>query len=112
MPITIDLRDDLVQRLQRQAEARQVSLQDWVIQLLHRSQEFPDPPEAWRQLNARRFQLIHRRHQGGLTAAEEAELAELQATADQWLEPLDRRRLERLQSYEQLAERLTHPSDG
>ena len=112
MPITIDLQDDLVQRLQRQAEARQVSLQEWVIQLLNRSQEFPDRPEAWRQLNARRFQLIHQRHEGGLTAAEEAELAELQATADHWLEPLDRQRLETLQPYEQLAQRLTHPSDG
>src|SRR5438309_8735001 len=106
MPITINLRDELVQRLQRQAETRQVSLQEWVTQLLSRSQEFPDPPEAWRQLNARRFQLIHQRHQGGLTTAEEAELAELQATADQWLEPLDRQRLERLEPYEQLAQRL------
>ena len=39
------------------------------------------------------------RHQGGLTEAEEAELAELQATADKWLEPLDQQRLDALKPY-------------
>jgi len=82
MSVTIDLQDELAQRLQRQAEACQMSLQEWVIRVLSRAPEFPDQPEAWRALNARRFQLIHQRHQGGLTQAEEAELAELQATAD------------------------------
>src|SRR5712671_6472190 len=107
MPITIDLQDELAQRLQRQAEARQMSLHEWVINVLSRAPEFPDQPEAWRALNARRFQLIHQRHQGGLTQAEEAELAELQATADKWLEPHDRQRLEMLEPYEALARPLT-----
>ena len=112
MSITIHLQDELVQRLQRQAEARQLSLHEWVIRVLSRAPEFPDQPEAWRALNARRFQLIRQRHQGGLTEAEETELAELQATADRWLEPQDQQRLERLQPYEELARRLTNPSDG
>jgi hypothetical protein len=111
MPITIDLQDELVQRLQRQAEARQLSLHEWVIRVLSRAPEFPDQPEAWRELNTRRFQLIHQRHQGGLSAAEEAELAELQATADKWLEPLDQQRLEMLKPFEELARRLTQTSD-
>jgi len=78
---------------------------------MSRASEFPDQPEAWRELNARRFQLIHQRHHGGLNTAEEAELAELQATADQWLEPEDRQRLEMLKPYEDLARRLTQKSD-
>jgi hypothetical protein len=108
MSITIDLQDELTQRLQRQAEARQMSLQEWVIRILSRAPDFPDQPDAWRELNARRFQLIHQRHQSGLTEAEKAELGELQATADKWLEPHDRQRLEMLEPYEALARRLTH----
>jgi hypothetical protein len=106
--ITINLQDEVVQRLQRQAEARQISLQEWVAWVLSRAPEFPDQPEAWRELNARRFLLVHQRHQGGLTKAEEAELAELQATADKWLEPLDQQRLDALKPYEELARRLQH----
>ena len=109
MSITIDLQDDLLQRLQRQAEARRISLQEWLITVLSRAPEFPDQPDAWRELNARRFHLIRQRHQAGLTQAEEAELTELQATADKWLEPHDRQRLEMLRPYEELARRLTHP---
>ena len=111
MSITIDLQDELTRRLQRQADARQMSLQEWVTRVLSRAPEFPDQPEAWRELNARRFQLIHQRHQAGLSAAEEAELIELQATADKWLEPCDRQRLEMLEPYEALARRLTQQSD-
>ena len=71
-----------------------------------------DQSEAWRELNIRRFELIHRRHQGGLSEAEAAELDELQSIADQWLEPMDHRRLEHLASYEELAQRLTGQSDA
>jgi hypothetical protein len=39
MSLTIDLQDDLVQR---QAEARQISLQEWVIRVLSPAPEFPD----------------------------------------------------------------------
>jgi hypothetical protein len=112
MSITITLQDELVQRLQQQAEARRLSLDEWVMWILSRAPEFRDQPEAWRALNARRFQLIRQRHQGGLSEAEAAELADLQATADRWLEPLDRQRLDMLQPYEELARRLAHPSYG
>jgi hypothetical protein len=74
---------------------------------LSRALESTEQATAWRELNVRRFQLIHRRHHGGLSAAEEAELAELQAVADRWLEPSDRQRLELLHPYEELAQRLT-----
>jgi hypothetical protein len=112
MSITITLQDELVQRLQRQAAARRLSLDEWVVCVLSRAPEFPDQPEAWRALNARRFQLIRQRHHGGLTEAEAAELAELQATADRWLEPQDRQRLAMLQPYEELARQLTQSSNG
>ncbi len=88
-----------------------MSLQEWVIRVLSRAPEFPDQPEAWRELNARRFQLIHQRHQCGLIQAEEAELAELQATADNWLEPHDQQRLEMLEPYKARARRLRQQSD-
>ena len=110
MPITITVDDDLAQRLQQQAKARQISVQEWALLVLGRAPEFPDQPEAWRELNARRFELIRQRHQGGLTPAEEAELTELQTTADKWLEPIDRQRLEMLRPFEELAQRLTHPN--
>ena len=112
MPVIITLDDDLAQRLERQAHARQTTLQQWAIEILNRAPEFPDQPQAWRELNARRFALIHKRHHGGLTEDEAAELVELQATADRWLEPIDRQRLDLLKPYEELAQRLTQQSDG
>lgn len=112
MSITIDLQEELLQRLQCQAEARQLSLHEWLIEVLSRAPEFPDQPAAWRALNERRFHLIHKRHQVGLGEAEEAELADLQAVADKWLEPADRQRLLALKPYEDLAQQLTHASHG
>jgi hypothetical protein len=112
MPITITLDDDLAIRLKEEAEARQVSVQQWAVQVLNGSREFLDQSEAWRELSTRRFELIHRRYQGGLSEAEAAELDELQSIADRWLEPMDHRRLEHLASYEELAQRLTGQSDA
>jgi hypothetical protein len=112
MPVSITVDDELAQRLEQQAHARRVSLQQWALQVLRRAPDFPDQAEGWRELNARRFQLISQRHRGGLTAAEEAELAELQTVADRWLEPSDRQRLEMLKPYEELALQLTRQSDG
>jgi len=112
MSITITLDDELASRLERQAQTRRVSVQQWAVEVLNHAHGFPDQAEAWRELNARRFELIHRRHHGGLSKADEAELAELQATADRWLEPIDRRRLENLRPYEELAQRVTEQSHG
>ncbi len=112
MPVTITLDDDLASRLKREAEARQVSVQQWAVQVLNGPRGILDQSEAWRELNIRRFDLIHRRHHGGLSETEAAELDELQSIADQWLEPMDHRRLEHLASYEQLAQRLTGQSNA
>lgn len=106
MSVTITLEDELAKRLEQQAQVRRISLQEWAIRILSRAPEFADNPDAWHELNARRFQLIHKRHHGGLFEAEKAELADLQAIADQWLEPIDRQRLDMLKPYEELAHRL------
>ena len=112
MPVNIILHDELAEQLERQAESRQLTLEQWAIEVLSRAPQFADQPEAWRELNARRFELIRKRHNGGLSESETTELAILQETADRWLEPSDRRRLEMLQPYEELAGRLTQQSDG
>jgi len=112
MSVTITLNDELAQRLGQQAHARKVSLEEWTLLVLSRAPEHPDQPDAWRELNVRRFEMIRKRHQRGLTESEEAELAELQAAADRWLEPIDRQRLEALAPFEELAQRLAGESDG
>ena len=111
MPITITLDDELAGRLKREAETRQVSLQQWAVELLNGTHGVLDQSAAWRELNERRFELIRRRCQDGLSQAEATELAELQSIADRWLEPTDQRRLEYLASYEELARRVASQSD-
>ena len=111
MSVTITLDDELAHRLESQARARQVSLEDWALTVLGRAPEFPDQPDAWRELNVRRFALIHRKCEIGLDRSEEAELTELQATADRWLEPVDRQRLALIEQLEAAAEQLSDQSD-
>jgi hypothetical protein len=60
----------------------------------------------------KRFDLVPRWYQGGLSESEAAGLDELSCIADQWLEPMDHRRLEHLASYEERAQRLTGQSDA
>lgn len=112
MSITLDLQADLLQRLQQQAEARRLSLHEWLIEVLSRASDCPDQPGAWQALNARRFQLIHKRHHGGLGPGEEAELNELQNTADKLLEPQGRQRLEMLELTEAPVERFVQSANG
>lgn len=110
MSVTITLNDELAQRLKRQARSRHVSLEEWALLVLDRAPEPPDQPDAWRELNARRFALIQKRHEAGLTESEDEELAELQAMADRWLEPIDQQRLADLEPLEELAGRLVEQS--
>lgn len=112
MPVNITLHDELAERLERQAVSRKLTLEQWAIEVLSRAPQFPDQADAWRELNARRFELIRKQHNGGLSEGEAEELEELQETTDRWLEPIDRQRLEMLQPLEELAERLTRQSNG
>jgi hypothetical protein len=53
MPITITLDDELAGRLKREAETRQVSLQQWAVELLNGTHGVLDQSAAWRELNER-----------------------------------------------------------
>lgn len=105
MPLTITLNDDLLGRLQSQARARTLSVEQWAIMILAEATDHPDDDRSWRHLNPRRLELIHRKYHGGLDEAEERELSVLQALADKHLEVLDRPRLDWLQPYEDLADK-------
>jgi len=111
MPVTIILNDDLVLRLQAQAQARHLSLEQWALTVLDQatagSQEF----QTWAALNRRRAELIRRRYTGGLNEAEDRELAELQAAVDRTLEPWDQELSRRLALYETQTGQLSHIDD-
>jgi len=100
MPVTIILNDDLVLRLQAQAQARRLSLEQWALTVLDQatagSQEF----QTWAALNRRRSELIRRRYIGGLNEAEDRDMAELQAAVDRTLEPWDQELSRQLALYE------------
>jgi hypothetical protein len=96
--MTITVADDLVERLRAQAEARQLSVQQWALVILANASERPDHPETWTELNERRLALIRQRYAAGLNEREEQELDALQDAAAIEFEPADRGRLEYLQT--------------
>ena len=98
MSVTITLADPLAERLRVQAQARNLSVQQWAFAILANASEHPDHPESWTDLNSRRLALIRKRYADGLNEPEEKELGSLQEAAAQRFEPADRRRLEHLQS--------------
>jgi hypothetical protein len=90
MPVTITLSDELAARLHQQAQAQRLSLEQWALTVLGYATEHPQELQTWAALNQRRFALIRQRYTSGLSEANERELAALQATAAQTLEPWDR----------------------
>jgi len=111
MPVTITLNDELALRLQAQAQARRLSLEQWALTVLDQATAGSQELQTWAALNRRRAELIRRRYTSGLSEAEERELAELQAAVDQTLEPWDRELSSRLAHYEAQAAQLSHPDD-
>lgn len=89
MPVTITLNDNLAVRLRSQAQARQLSLEQWALTVLGQVAEDPQEFQTWATLNQRRGELIRWRYTVGLSEAEEHELEQLQAAVDQMLEPWD-----------------------
>jgi hypothetical protein len=81
MSVTITLNDDLVLRLQAQAQARRLSLEQWALTVLDQAAAGSQELQTWAALNRRRAELIRRRYTGGLSEAEDRELAELQAAS-------------------------------
>jgi hypothetical protein len=110
MATMLTLDDELVVRLQRQAQARQTPWQQWARMILTQASDRSGDPPSWKQLNRRRLDLIQRKYHGGLEEAEARELTALQALADQQLQALDRPRLEWLAPYEELAATIAPPS--
>jgi hypothetical protein len=111
MSVTITLNDDLVLRLQAQAQARCLSLEQWALTVLDQATAGSQELQTWSALNRRRAELIRRRYTGGLSEAEDRELAELQAAVDRTLEPWDQELSKRLALYETQTEQLSHIDD-
>jgi hypothetical protein len=111
MSVTITLNDDLVLRLQAQAQARRLSLEQWALTVLDQATAGSQELQTWSALNRRRAELIRRRYTGGLSEAEDRELAELQAAVDRTLEPWDQELSKRLALYETQTEQLSHIDD-
>jgi hypothetical protein len=111
MPVTITLNDELAVRLQAQAQARRLSLEQWALTVLDQATAGSQELQTWAALNRRRAELIRRRYNGGLSEAEESELDELQSAVDRTLEPWDRELSRRLALYEAQAAQLSHTND-
>ena len=108
MSVTITLNDNLAVRLRSQAQARQLSLEQWTLTVLGQVAEDPQEFQTWTTLNQRRGELIRLRYTAGLSEAEENELEQLQATVDRMLEPWDQQLSQRLASYETQAAQPAH----
>ena len=98
MSVTITLSGELAGRLQTQAEARKLSLEEWALMVLENVSERPERPETWTEVNARRLTLVRKRYTEGLSDLEESELQSLQDTTARMLEPADRRRLDHVKA--------------
>ena len=111
MSMTITLTDDLAGQLRMQAQTRQLSVEQWALTILGHAAENPDELRSWANLNRRRFDLIQKRYSTGLDRAEEVELKQLQDSVAKLLEPADRRMLDALKPYRQLARQIAGSSD-
>jgi hypothetical protein len=104
MPVIITLNDELAVRLQAQAQAHRLSLDQWAPAVPDQATAGSQELQTWASLNRRRYT-------SGLSEAEERELAELQAAVDRALEPWDRELSGWLARYEAQAVQLSHPDD-
>ncbi len=94
-----------------QAQAHHLSLEQWALTALDQATAGSQELQTWAALNRRRAELIRRRYTGGLSEAEERELAELQAAVDRTLEPWDRELSRRLALYEAKAAQLSRADE-
>jgi plasmid stability protein len=98
MSVTLTLNDELVRRLQAQAQIHNLSVEQWVLAILTNVSERPDHPETWTDINARRLALIRKRYEAGLNPSAENELQSLQDAAATVFAPTDQRRLAHVKS--------------
>ena len=107
MPLTITVNDPLALELQSEAQSRQISVEQFARDVLWRAVQTHDGPPA----NRRRLTLIRQQFAGGLTAAESAELQELQRQADWHLESLDAAMLKDVATMEKAAAEILDGSN-
>jgi plasmid stability protein len=111
MSVTITLDDNLVAQLQTQADARHLSVEALVLQIL--SDAVADAEDAeWRACNQRRIELIRQQFAEGLSADEAGELQQLQDMADQRMERLDAQMLDDVKRLYRQAKRMADASSG
>ena len=101
MAETLTLSPPLVERLQIHARARDQSLKEYAVSVLDEAAGVPATEDEWHAVNERRVGLIDKQFDGSLTSEEEQELWRLQAVADKYLEPLDRKMLDDLRLLEE-----------
>ena len=100
MTITLQLDDDLAERLKEQADASDISIESCVTEVLDSALEASSELKSWSQVNARRFELIRKSREGELTPREVEELNLLQSRVDALLEHGDRKMLDKLSELE------------
>ncbi|MCX7419168.1 MAG: hypothetical protein NT013_06480 [Planctomycetia bacterium] len=101
--MTVVLDEELVEQLQQQADAVQVSVRDFAVRILQDAVQWPSDSKAWKKINARRLDLIALEYTHDLTAAEAQELDALQDVVAKASEPEDRKLLRTLRDFEQRA---------
>jgi hypothetical protein len=90
MPLTITVSDPLAVKLESEAATRQISAEQFALDVLGKAVQRDD----WGAVNRRRLALIRKQFAAGLTAGESVELQELQLRADKHLESLDSQMLD------------------
>ena len=99
MPLTITVTDSLASKLKCEADLRKISVEQFALGVLGQVVE----KQEWPRANRRRLTLIRKQFAQGLTAAEAAELQELQRQADRHLESLDCEMLDDVATMEKTA---------
>ena len=107
MSVTVALDEELAGRLQQQADSLRVSLRDLAVGILQDAVQRSPAPEAWKNINARRLDLIALEYSQGLSTTEAQELDALQEAVAKACEPEDRQLLKTLGDSEQRASHLS-----
>lgn len=99
----LKLDNQLAERLQSQAQSRDITLRLWALLILDNASYLPDGPETWTTMNSRRLDLTRQKYSDGLSDKENRELEQLQAASATASEPADRRPLDHLNTFEEAA---------
>ena len=95
MTITIQLPDELAQRLQTEASRQKITVEELANKILEVSIS-NQPDDGWGQRNQRRLELIRKSTRGELTQQEQRELNELQTQLDESFKKFDNGLLQQL----------------